>query len=140
MSTSSGTFSEKEVFYKEEIRKLKLELKDSYLENNDLRQRYHLALKIPQIELSSSPISINNKKTQEETIPFLFLSDWHWGEVVEPSEISFFNEFNVATARNRSELCFQKFVSFYKKEINFKYQEQSFCLGEIWFLVRFMRS
>ena len=74
-------------------------------------------------------ISINNKKTQEETIPFLFLSDWHWGEVVEPSEISFFNEFNVATARNRSELCFQKFVSFYKKEINLKYPGAVLLLG-----------
>jgi len=128
MPTPAEIFPEREVFYKEEIRKLKLELKDCYLENNDLRQRYNLALKLPEFNLSSSLLSSKSLKSQQ-TIPFLFLSDWHWGEVVEPSEISFFNEFDVATARNRSESCFQQFVHFYKKEVNLKFPGIVLLLG-----------
>lgn len=34
-------------------------------------------------------------------VPILFGSDWHWGEVVKPSEIGGVNEYNLAIARER---------------------------------------
>jgi len=34
-------------------------------------------------------------------IPTLFCSDWHWGEVVAPSEINFVNQYNMEIARAR---------------------------------------
>lgn len=34
-------------------------------------------------------------------VPFLFGSDWHWGEVVKPSEIGGVNEYNLEIARER---------------------------------------
>lgn len=34
-------------------------------------------------------------------VPFLFGSDWHWGEVVNPSEIGGVNEYNLEIARAR---------------------------------------
>lgn len=36
-------------------------------------------------------------------VPTLFLSDWHWGEVVRPSEIGGVNEFNMKVAKKRAE-------------------------------------
>jgi hypothetical protein len=36
-------------------------------------------------------------------VPTLFLSDWHWGEVVRPSEIGGVNEYNMKIARRRAE-------------------------------------
>ncbi len=34
-------------------------------------------------------------------VPILFGSDWHWGEVVKPSEIGGVNEYNLTIARDR---------------------------------------
>jgi hypothetical protein len=36
-------------------------------------------------------------------VPTLFLSDWHWGEVVRPTEIGGVNTYNMAIARKRAE-------------------------------------
>lgn len=36
-------------------------------------------------------------------VPTLFFSDWHWGEVVRPSEIGGVNEYNLAIAHKRAE-------------------------------------
>lgn len=35
-------------------------------------------------------------------VPTLFLSDWHWGECVAPSEVDFANEFNLPIAQDRA--------------------------------------
>lgn len=36
-------------------------------------------------------------------VPTLFCSDWHWGEVVRPSEIGNVNDYNMKIARKRAE-------------------------------------
>ena len=36
-------------------------------------------------------------------VPTLFLSDWHWGEVVRPAEIGGVNEYSLKVARKRAE-------------------------------------
>jgi hypothetical protein len=38
-------------------------------------------------------------------VPTLFLSDFHWGEVVQPAQIGGVNEFNLAIARRRLRYC-----------------------------------
>jgi len=40
-------------------------------------------------------------KASAPGVPTLFLSDFHWGEVVHPSQIGGVNHFNLATARKR---------------------------------------
>jgi hypothetical protein len=39
-------------------------------------------------------------------VPTLFCSDWHWGEVVRPSEIGGVNEYNLKIAHKRAETLF----------------------------------
>lgn len=36
-------------------------------------------------------------------VPTLLLSDWHWGEVVDPNQIEGMNEFNIQIARERAD-------------------------------------
>lgn len=41
-------------------------------------------------------------------IPSLMLSDWHWGEVVDPAQVEFFNEYNLEIANRRADRVFNK--------------------------------
>lgn len=41
-------------------------------------------------------------------IPTLMLSDWHWGEVVDPAQIEHLNEFNLEIANKRADRIFNK--------------------------------
>ena len=41
----------------------------------------------------------------------LFLSDWHWDEVVKPEQINFVNAYNREIAVQRMQTCFQKSIS-----------------------------
>lgn len=38
-------------------------------------------------------------------VPTLFLSDWHWGEVVNPSEVEYANSFDLEIAHKRAVKC-----------------------------------
>lgn len=39
-------------------------------------------------------------------VPTLFLSDWHWGEQVDPRQVEFLNDFNLSIAKNRADRVF----------------------------------
>lgn len=42
---------------------------------------------------------------ESESVPTLFLSDLHWGEVVDPAEVHNANEYNLAIAHDRLRMC-----------------------------------
>lgn len=41
-------------------------------------------------------------------IPFLFLSDWHWDEVIFAEQVNYVNAFNRKIAIRRAKMCFEK--------------------------------
>lgn len=41
-------------------------------------------------------------------VPSLFLSDWHWGEVVDPAQVEGLNEYNLEIANKRADRVFQQ--------------------------------
>jgi UDP-2,3-diacylglucosamine pyrophosphatase LpxH len=41
-------------------------------------------------------------------VPSLFLSDWHWGETVDPHQVQGLNEFNLDIARRRADRVFNQ--------------------------------
>lgn len=41
-------------------------------------------------------------------VPTLMLSDWHWGETVDPEQVEYLNEFNLAIAEQRANRVFDK--------------------------------
>lgn len=43
-------------------------------------------------------------------VPTAFASDWHWGEIVYPSQVNGVNEFNIEIAHRRARLFFEKVV------------------------------
>jgi hypothetical protein len=107
---------DKEQFFKDEIARLKKQLRESYREQNLAKEIREKAFNLssmpldPPLWLSGNPDNING-------IPTLFISDWHWGESISESEVSFKNSFNIEIARQRAELCFQRFSDVYIEHI-----------------------
>ena len=63
-------------------------------------------------------------------VPILFGSDWHWGEVVKPSEIGGVNEFNLAIARQRLNHLIERTIMLLTKHmVNPNYPGIVFALG-----------
>ncbi len=48
------------------------------------------------------------KKSSSPGVPTLFLSDLHWGEVVQPAQINGVNEYSLDTARRRLRKCAER--------------------------------
>lgn len=56
-------------------------------------------------EMSPQPpnwLSVKAKKDEGADVPCLLLSDWHWGEVVDPQQVNGVNEYNIAVAQKRA--------------------------------------
>lgn len=63
-------------------------------------------------------------------VPILFGSDWHWGEVVKPSEIGGVNEYNLVIARQRLHDLVEGTVTLLTKHmVNPQYPGIVFALG-----------
>jgi hypothetical protein len=66
------------------------------------RHIFEIAHTKPSIpEWLSLPAAAHAHTASALGVPILFGSDWHWGEVVKPSEIGGVNEYNLAIARER---------------------------------------
>ncbi|GBG14893.1 uncharacterized protein NMK_2494 [Novimethylophilus kurashikiensis] len=63
-------------------------------------------------------------------VPFLFGSDWHWGEVVNPTEIGGVNEYNLVIARSRLRTLIESTIELLTKHmVNPQYPGIIFALG-----------
>jgi hypothetical protein len=51
-------------------------------------------------------------------VPTLFLSDWHWGEVVRPAEIGGVNTYNMAIAKKRAETVLNVSIELLTKHLS----------------------
>lgn len=51
------------------------------------------------------------------SVPTLFASDWHWGEVVDPAEINGVNAFNLEIAHQRARTMVERAVSLLRKNV-----------------------
>lgn len=69
------------------------------------------------LELAEQPVEpptwlIEPHKTDRAVgVPTLFLSDLHWGEIVDPNQIGGVNQYKLETAHNRMRRCVEKAVS-----------------------------
>ena len=119
----------KEASLIDEINRLRLVLKEQCRENN----AYDI-IRNQAFSLSSSPFhppKWASKKTSRKLkgIPTLFLSDWHWGEVVNPEEVNQLNEYNVEIAEKRSKKCFLEFDRIFFEETNREWDGLVILLG-----------
>lgn len=78
-------------------------------------------------------ISVPSSSGREESlpgVPVLFGSDWHWGEVVKPSEIGGVNEYNLDIARARLVTLIDTTIDLLTNHmVNPKYPGIVFALG-----------
>ena len=107
---------DKEQYFKDEILKLKRQLREAYREQNLADEVREKAFELS--KHSYNPPSWLTSTTENRNgIPTLFISDWHWGETVNPAEISGRNEFSLSIAQERARLCFQRFCDIYTNHI-----------------------
>ena len=106
----------KEASLIDEINRLRLILRDQCRENNlyDIIRTEAFSLASSSFKPPRWITKRNSKKTKG--IPTLFLSDWHWGEIVNPEEISNLNEYNVDIAKKRAKNCFMEFDRIFFEE------------------------
>lgn len=62
-------------------------------------------------------------------VPTLFLSDLHWGEVVNAAEVHGVNEYNLEIAKTRMKRCIQTTVSLLKSKLSGEYPGIILALG-----------
>ena len=109
---------DREQIYKDEISNLRRLLKTSYREQNLDEELRRFAFGLGKQKLTPPRwITPRRVGSAVQGIPTLFLSDWHWGEVVNSGEISGLNSFNLEIAKQRAEKCFNEFIDIYTNRI-----------------------
>lgn len=68
-------------------------------------------LQLAEADLTPPPWLVKTKiKKGRPGVPSLLATDWHWGEVVEPSQINGVNEYNLAIAHRRARALIEKTI------------------------------
>lgn len=68
-------------------------------------------LQLAEADLTPPPWLVKPKiKKGRPGVPSLLATDWHWGEVVEPSQINGVNEYNLAIAHRRARTLIEKTI------------------------------
>jgi len=88
-----------------------------------------IKLKDGNIKVPSWVIKYKDKK-KFTGVPTLMASDWHWGEIVDPSQINGVNEYNLEIARRRARTMVEKTIELLQNYIaNPNYPGIIFVLG-----------
>lgn len=93
---------------KNEIKRLKQALKVHDQRDSDIESIKAAVGKLKSgVENLAPPDFVLNPRAAHggPGVPTLFLSDFHWGEVVHPSQINGVNQFNLRIARERMQTC-----------------------------------
>lgn len=107
---------EKELSLIDEINRLRTIIREQCRENNLYEIIRQQAFQLSNLPFSPPSWLSTKSKEFANGIPTLFLSDWHWGEVVEPTEIGNQNKYNLQVAHRRARKCFEEFDRVYLQE------------------------
>ena len=106
----------KETSLIDEINRLRLVLREQCRENNSYDIIRNEAFSLASLPFKPPKWTTRKTANRSKGIPTLFLSDWHWGEVVDPEEINYLNEYNVEIAQKRAKKCFYEFDRIFFEE------------------------
>lgn len=81
----------------------------------------------PQSDLSW--LTYKNKQDSSKSVPVLFLSDLHFDEVVEPSQVEYVNQYNREIATKRITAVFNNALELLTKKLKAKYAGAVVALG-----------
>jgi hypothetical protein len=115
-----------------ELRAVRVELGN--LRKDALNEEYIKRKIIKMNEESVEPprwlLTPNRAKPKSPGVPTLFASDWHWGEVVDPTQVGGVNEYNVSIAQRRARTLIQSAVDLLQNHmVNPDYPGIVFALG-----------
>lgn len=106
---NGGGAAANEALLKSRIKSLEMTVRrfrDMALDSQAIREEiFKIAHAKPQMpDWIKAPAAKGRKALRDSApgVPILFASDWHWGEVVKPSEIGGVNEYNLVIARERA--------------------------------------
>lgn len=115
LARTSATETTKLQLMTRELKNLERQLKAARNENvadyamasliDEIRQAYKVSGPGPVMKINRAEPS---KTKALAGVPSLLLSDWHWGEVVDPSQIQYLNEFNLEIAHRRADRVFSE--------------------------------
>lgn len=97
-----------------QVRNLERQLKAAREENVADVAFAHLLNQLTDTFGSKSAVKLKFDRTKPSKgaalagIPTLMLSDWHWGETVDPAQIEYTNEYNLDIAHTRADRVFNK--------------------------------
>lgn len=110
---------------KEENRALKKALKEAKNEMSSSDEIRELVEGVSKVKLDTPLVPewvATSSKKKNNIVPVLCLSDIHMGEVVEPEEVNFVNEYNSDIAKERVHQCVDDFIDIYKNKMsNYEY-------------------
>jgi len=116
-NTEEVLTADREQIYKDEISNLRRLLKQSYREQNLDEELRKFAFELGHTKLNPPQWLTPRRRNKIGGIPHLFLSDWHWGEVVLEKEISGLNSYNLDIAKQRCTKVFDEFIDIYTNRV-----------------------
>lgn len=88
---------------KADVKRLEMELRKAQREKLDAEHIKREIIKLAAAPAAPPPWTLAPVRRSKDSpgVPTLFLSDFHWGEVVDPNQVGRVNSFNLAIARKR---------------------------------------
>ncbi|NDG19645.1 MAG: hypothetical protein EB117_15435 [Betaproteobacteria bacterium] len=115
---------------REQVRSLQLQLETVRKETLDQEFVKSQIIKLAQTKIDPPKWTLSRPADETTGVPTLFASDWHWGEVVEASQVNGVNEYNLKIAQNRAKNMIETAVDLLLNHIHHKdYPGIVFCLG-----------
>ena len=111
-------FIEQQVSYETEITSLKRKIKTLAEGRMDMRNVRTKIFQLSEYEVSPPDWIIEPKEVGKGPgVPTLFLSDFHWGEVVRPEMVDGVNEFNLEIASKRFRMTIERCIDLCKNHM-----------------------
>jgi hypothetical protein len=105
----------REVYIKSLEFKLRQKETDELTTANIRRNIFHLSESIAAPPLWTTKSSI---KAGENGVPTLFLSDLHWGEVIDPGYVNGYNKYNLHIGQRRLRVCIERCIDLLKNHLS----------------------
>lgn len=118
--------------YKDQIAKLRKQLRETYREDNITELIRERCFNLSKQTVSPPDWLVDQEQGSQQCpgTPTLFLSDWHWAEVVNPAEVGFKNAYNIEISKERARICVEKTIEvLFRHSVNTDYPGLVLALG-----------
>lgn len=116
-ATAKQSQKENEEDAQEVIRSLNYQLREAQREAATERSVRREIFGLSETTPTPPSWTLSTPASSSPGVPTLFLSDWHWGEVVRSEEVGGVNQFNIEIAHQRARRCIERTVYLLTKHV-----------------------